>query len=300
MHRFQWLVATGLVAGAALSIKWTALATPGLIALVSFLGIPPSEKPLPLSECLLAGFLGIGLYTLIFKLHFMICSKSGPGDAWMPLSFQATLKNSAHYNPEAKRPWFVQMFAHLNWRMLESNARINVRHHWESHWYQWVVNWRGLLMFSDRDRPDKQEVQVYLIGNPFVVYTCFAFSVIFAITVLVLVRYRKQLLRGFSNQDRKYNLYMGILLLVGWLLNLLPYILVDRPAFVYHYIPGLYYAMLLSGICVEFLPPKVRVVVVVLAIIPMVWGLIYWAPWIYALPIPADQHAARRWLKRWD
>ena len=29
-------------------------------------------------------------------------------------------------------------------------------------------------------------------------------------------------------------------------------------------------------------------------------GFAYFAPWVYALPLDADQHAARRWLKRWD
>jgi hypothetical protein len=48
--------------------------------------------------------------------------------------------------------------------MLSANARIAVRHAWESLWYEWPLNLRGLLYYSKNiDDPDKTNT-VYLLG----------------------------------------------------------------------------------------------------------------------------------------
>lgn len=52
----------------------------------------------------------------------------------------------------------------LNGEMLSANARIAVRHAWESYWYEWPLNLRGLLYYSKNvDDPDKTNT-VYLLG----------------------------------------------------------------------------------------------------------------------------------------
>lgn len=49
--------------------------------------------------------------------------------------------------------------------MLSANARIAVRHAWESNWYEWPLNLRGLLYYSkNEDHPDKTN-SVYLLGE---------------------------------------------------------------------------------------------------------------------------------------
>lgn len=55
---------------------------------------------------------------------------------------------------------------------------------------------------------------------------------------------------------------IGSYLLIEYSLNLLPYVLVQRSAFIYHYMPGLMYAMLLTALAVDVLGTCSTVVLV--------------------------------------
>ena len=54
-------------------------------------------------------------------------------------------------------------YRQLNGEMLSANARIAIRHGWESKWYEWPLNLRGLLYYSKDVEPGMTET-VYLIG----------------------------------------------------------------------------------------------------------------------------------------
>ncbi len=60
----------------------------------------------------------------------------------------------------------------LNREMFEANARIDTPHHWQSKWYQWMYNGRGLLFWSVPEPGTGNMGLVYLIGNPVVVWGC--------------------------------------------------------------------------------------------------------------------------------
>ena len=89
--------------------------------------------------------------------------------------------------------------------------------------------------------------------------------------------------------------------LLGYFFNLLPYLGVVRSTFVYHYMPALVFAQILSARVFETLTPvryraaAFKVVVLVVALV-----FVYFSPWIYALPMQQEAHARRRWLPRWD
>lgn len=298
-NRFWWLTATGLVCGCSISVKWTALATPGLIAIVSFFGLHFMDDPLSLLECLWAGVMGLGLYTALFWVHFKTLTHTGPGVGFFPEEFRKTLIGEPGYDPTVKRKPFFELFVYLNKYMFTANSGITTRHHWESYWYQWVVNWRGLL-YSNTSVEGKWAA-VYLFSNPIICWSCAAFVGLFMIGFLFSIRYRDaKWLKALRRESFLYARRTSIFLFWGWLINLLPYILVDRSAFVYHYLPGLIYAQLLSGVLVDQLPKKLRAVVVVVLFSVTIAGFIYYAPWIYCTPLTSDEHAERRWLKRWD
>lgn len=88
---------------------------------------------------------------------------------------------------------------------------------------------------------------------------------------------------------------------ITYWLNLLPYLGVKRSAFAYHYMPALMYAELLTPISMDRLfGPRFMGLATSVVLATFLAGFAYFAPWVYALPLDADQHAARRWLKRWD
>lgn len=299
LQRFLWLTATGLVCGCSISVKWTALATPGLIAIVSFFGLHFLEDPLSLFECMWAGAMGIGLYVALFYVHFKTLTHTGPGVAFFPASFRKTLIGEETYDPDAVRQPFRKLFVYLNKYMFTANAGIKTRHHWESYWYQWIVNWRGLLYYNNQT--DGKWQTVYLLGNPVVVWGCGAFVGIFIIGFLMSMRYHNvKILKANTRATLRYAMRTCIFLFWGWLINLLPYILVDRSAFVYHYLPGLIYAQLLSGVLVDQLPFRLRMVVTLAAMSAVVGSFVYFAPWVYCFPLTSGQHAERRILPKWD
>lgn len=299
LRRWFWLTATGFVCGCSISVKWTALATPGLIAIVSFFGLHFLDDPLTLLECLWAGSVGIGLYCFLFWVHFKTFTHTGPGVGFFPEDFKATLIGEPNYNATAVRKPFLRLLWYLNKYMFTANAGITTRHHWESYWYQWIVNWRGLLYYNKE--VDGKWASVYLHCNPVVCWICAGAVALFILSYLLSVRYRDiKLLSPAKRESLRYAMRSCVFLFWGWLINLLPYILVDRSAFVYHYLPGLIYAQLLTGVLVDQMPRPLRYLLMVAIITASVATFIYYAPWIYCFPITSEEHANRRWLPKWD
>lgn len=299
--RFIWLTLTGLVCGLSFSVKWTALATPALVALVSFFGLHFLRYPLSIGECAWAGFVGVSLYVWFFYVFFTVHTRDGPGAAFFRDEFKRTLVGHTSYDPTASRESFWRLFVYLNRTMLATNAAIKTRHQWESYWYWWVVNWRGVLYFN-REVSAGQWAAVYLIGNPMVCWLCGA--CVFGVLMFALYVARNRdgvtCMRGRSGRPRRQALQTCMFLVCGWLMNLLPYILVDRSAFVYHYLPGLLYAQLLAGVMIDQLPRRASLVTAAVVLCATVATYAFFSPWVYCIPLTKDGHAARRWFGRWD
>lgn len=301
-RRFIWLTLTGIACGCSISIKWTSLATPGLIAIISFFGLHFLDMPLTILECIYAGVTGISIYIFSFYLHFKLMPNDGPGSAFYLDEFKKTLIGHETYDPDAPKQSFWKLFFNLNKVMMTSNMNITTRHHWESYWYQWIVNWRGLLYYNKEVPVGSGNWQsVYLLCNPLVCWFCAICVALFMLGGLAMVRFRgMKFLSGIKGRNLYHSLFTCMFLFWGWILNLLPYILVDRSAFVYHYLPGLLYAQLLSGVIVSELPKRLSFLVTFLVSIGVTAAFIFHAPWIYAYSISSAQHEARRWLPKWN
>jgi dolichyl-phosphate-mannose--protein O-mannosyl transferase len=102
-----------------------------------------------------------------------------------------------------------------------------------------------------------------------------------------------------------------VTLLFGYYINLVPYELITRSKFVYHYIPallvGMQFTVFVCDIALRWTAtagrPMLRAVVVacVAAVFVIVaWGFYYWGlPYAYGFPLSHDQHQARRWISKW-
>jgi dolichyl-phosphate-mannose-protein mannosyltransferase len=164
-----------------------------------------------------------------------------------------------------------------------------------------VVNWRGLLYYNHKEAGTNRWASVYLMCNPIVCWLCGVCVAVMTLAVLFFCRYRDiALLRGRKGGDRQRVLSTCLFLLCGWLCNLLPYILVDRSAFVYHYLPGLLYAQLLTGVMIDQLPRRTRVLLMTAVLSAVAAGFAYFGPWTYCFPLTSEQHAQMRWFGRWD
>jgi len=304
--RLVMLVVTGFVAGCALAIKWTTLATPGTIAIVSFFGCFLPRSRLSIAECIIAGASGLFIYALSFYLHFKLSVYSGEGDPFMPRSFRETLIGSPLYKKETQRKSFLDLFVYLNKEMLRANSSIKTRHPWESKWFEWPLDLRGILYYTGTS--DKKEVKMYLIGNPVVFLVCLVGTA----TFMVMLLYHLNNIRVETKTNTRNVLdatrvvlphaWFGpaLVLLGTYWLNLLPYILVERAAFLYHYIPGLFYALLLTCLVIDRLPVRVRNTLCFIICVGSLAAFMYWLPWVYATPLTSAQQAARELLPRWN
>lgn len=164
-RRYVLLFCTAFFAACALSTKWTAFVAPLAIAFISLTGLIFPYARLDVLEMLAAAAIAAFIYIGCFWLHFKLLPLSGEGDAFMRNEFQATLPGNKQYNPDAPHIPFLQSFWYLNWEMLRANSAIETRHPWESKWYEWLYNARGVL-YSDESIPGGRMERIYIIVNP--------------------------------------------------------------------------------------------------------------------------------------
>jgi hypothetical protein len=114
--RYAWLVWMGVVCGNAVSVKWTGLATPGLVALESFFGLAYLRAPVELLDGLVIAAVAFATYAWYFWLHFALLPRTGDGDGFMRAEFQRTLIGNPSYDPAAPRPPFIVTFFQVTGR----------------------------------------------------------------------------------------------------------------------------------------------------------------------------------------
>lgn len=289
--RLKYLVLTAVFGAHALSVKWTALATPALVAIVSLVGAPfPRQGRLDVAEMVLAGVIAALVYIFYFYVHFALLPNTGSGDNFMSREFRRTLIGSAIFDAAAPKPSFMTNFLYLNQRMLTASAGIKARHTWESKYYSWPVSWRGVLYYVKEESLRKRS-KVYLTANLVVAYTTVASCVAFIAYVLVMHSSRKRGMKPLTTRlsDRAC-MERGIFCLGGYFFNLLPFIFVERCTFLYHYCPALFYAELLFASLLDSLPYRLQRPVSGTFMLLSLLYFIRWSPWTYATPISREGH----------
>lgn len=249
---FFFLILTGLAAGLTFSIKWTGLAIIGIIGIVLLTKIfsqklssylESDEKQRSILVRFKEAFIGSLLllviafcvYLLPFYYHFKLLPNSGPGDAFMSQAFQQELRYGRDniYQPLT----FWQKFTELNKSMFSANASLTAQHAFSSRWYSWPVNIRPVYYWEQTgaNGHDNWQAKIYLSGNP-VLWWLAGLGIIITLLTAASKKSRRQLEPIFY------------VLLLGYFANLLPFIFINRAAFLYHYLPSLLFAFLILAL----------------------------------------------------
>lgn len=336
-ERRAWLLATAFFGGCAVSVKWTALVVPGMIAIVSVTGavFPTDGERLDVLEMLVAGVLAFSIYVASFFVHFRLLPKSGPGDLFMPCWFRSFLQNQTTCPAPGvgsvltTPPSFLRSFVYLNKEMLRANSAIEQRHHWESVPYQWLANSRGLLYYDEAgsgENASSREI-IYLLGNPalapIVLFSLFACVVWMCVTIARIITGREgaPYVGTPSKAQHAHELdedaifaqtaaaswkrrHVGVVafFLVCYGLNLFPYVAVKRCTFIYHYLPALQHGIILCALALQILVPERRYMraICCVAIMTAVSVALYvYLPWVYALPRTRGEHEALQLIPGW-
>ena len=164
--------------------------------------------------------------------------------------------------------------------MLETNLALNKTHHWSSQWYQWpFMAGRATYMYLD---PNDQNAQIWCIGTP----TVWFMALCGMITYIVLFCYRKPLCaRHFW-------------LLAGYFASYMPFILIRRVIFNYHYLIPLMFSILMGCVaCQELFGSSWPAAIFICTLNFLIF--LHFAPLTYAQPIEYSQFVRRMWFNCW-
>lgn len=308
---FAFLMLTGISFGLTASIKWTGLATFGIIAVIllakiysqkmtawlspaNYINFNPIKLNSPpkrsfknflklrfgiIQEAIISIIiiftLGFTIYVIPFYAHFNLLTKSGPGDAYMSVQWQTELKNGRQNTPNPLSFW--AKFKELNKSMYSYSANLTATHPFSSAWNQWPFDKKPIYYWYEGPTPDNNQKigKIYFLGNPILWWL--------ALGVIALT-----LIRILSKKERQKITPFMYFLILAYLANILPFIRIKRVAFLYHYLLSISFAILLLSIYLEKLWQKnkaiftalaIAIVASFIALTPLSYGWLM-SPWI--------------------
>ena len=182
--------------------------------------------------------------------------------------------------------------------MVEENE-----HPYCSKWYSWPFMIRPIgYFFSSSDAIDAfgNKIMlfkdVHLFPNPFLYW----FSTIAILTMLV--QWLKLLWRWINQGIVSHKFYLFMFILLGYFANLLPWALVSRCLFLYHYQPASVFAFLALAWYLTQLTRSESLKYKFLA-----WGILtiivvsffYWLPIQLGIDLESDAFSRRMWFQSW-
>ena len=168
-----------------------------------------------------------------------------------------------------------------------------------SQFWQWPILNVGLRMCSWEDHITKY----FLLGNPLVYWMSTASL---GVTALVVAWYLVRWQRGYkdlSTVDMEHILYSGVFPVGGWFLHYLPFVLMARVTYVHHYYPALYFAILSTGFCVDWMTwnmnAKVKLGLYSGLYAATIGLFVLFGPVVYGMQGSNKDYAYLKWFEKW-
>lgn len=147
---------------------------------------------------------------------------------------------------------FLRDFIQLNLAMMATNNALvpdyDKQDDLASSAWEWPTLHAGIRMCAwSADR-----AKYYLVGSPANTWTSSVGVILFALIVLYyLIRWQRQYNDFPASNPQKLRLFLmgGIYPMFGWGLHFMPFVVMGRVTYVHHYVPALYFAMLV--LCYE-------------------------------------------------
>jgi dolichyl-phosphate-mannose-protein mannosyltransferase len=207
---------------------------------------------------------------------------------------------------------FFKDFIQLNLAMMATNNALVPDPEKEdslaSRAWQWPTLNVGIRLCGWGDDTPKY----FLMGSPATTWPSSVGVVVFALLVLFyLLRWQRQV-NDFAGDEEKLNTFLmgGIYPMFGWGLHFCPFIVMGRVTYVHHYLPALYFAMLVFVFLLEHFTRPLRQVRSVKNTV-IYWSIyIFWCVLVvgvfyhfrhlsFGLEGPAGEYAYLEWLNTW-
>ncbi|ORX97574.1 PMT-domain-containing protein [Basidiobolus meristosporus CBS 931.73] len=201
------------------------------------------------------------------------------------------------------RSKFFKDFWHLNVAMWNTNNALvpdaDKQDDLASEPHQWPILSVALRMCSWSD----DAIKFFLVGHPIVWWS----------STLALVGFIGVVLASYIRMARKYNDWnpgewegfttVGKIIFLGWFLHYFPFYIMGRVMYIHHYFPALYFAIMMTGLLMDFLTRRqsqsVQNVIFFLAYFVIIAVFIYFAPLAFGFTGPANVMAGRQWVSSW-
>ncbi|KAF9438498.1 hypothetical protein BGZ76_007480 [Entomortierella beljakovae] len=196
------------------------------------------------------------------------------------------------------KPGFFGKFIELNKVMWNTNAGLTDSHPYDSRPSSWPLLKRGISFWG------KDQKHIYLVGNWFTWAAASTSIVLYALIRGILFLRDKRGYHDTLNGLRQYYELSGGFFFMAWGFHYLPFFLMGRQLFLHHYLPALYFGILLFSvtfdIVLKFFPRKVRLLAMVLVASIAIYVFQMYAPLVYGLEWTKSQCEASKMLRTWD
>jgi dolichyl-phosphate-mannose-protein mannosyltransferase len=213
-------------------------------------------------------------------LDFSLLTKSGAGDAFMSPGFQKTLEGSQYSdNANIQASNIFEKFYELNAEMYKANQGLTATHPYSSQWFSWPLMLRPIYYWVNGNS------RIYLLGNP-VIWWASTIAILMLIMGLIKDRWQR-----VASNKIKY-LFVG-----AYILNMLPFIGVNRVMFLYHYFTAYIFAILVLVWLISQNKNYKNIFIALL--IASAVSFVFFAPLTYGLNLSPRAYEARVWLESW-
>ena len=275
-QRWFWVIATGLMLGASISVKWTGLAyIVGLIAIAAYAWSRYRQM-------LNASQIVIGLIILPIAFYFV---------QWIP---------HLMLNPE-RDIW------ELHSQIIGFHQNLGVGktepiHPYCSPWWSWILLIRPIAYFFEV-RPQNMVQFVLAMGNPFLYwFSAIALLACLGILVASKLRFPPQILTKIFPKERSQIVWFIFYVIVSFAAHWLPWIMSRRCIFLYHYMPASVFAFaaLALGISLMWRSPLPEIQAIGSGIfVAIAIAFLFWLPIYIGLPISSVYLRMLMWLPSW-
>ena len=160
--------------------------------------------------------------------------------------------------------------------MYKVNQNLTATHLYSSKWYTWPLLQRPIYYWNGDGAPISR---IYLMGNP-IIWWASTFGILYF------------LINSFTVKNKFFWLVSG-----AYLLNMLPFVGIDRAMFLYHYFTGLIIAIIALMYFIDSLKNHKRIFAGLL--IASFAAFLFFAPLSYGLPLSDKAYNARVWINSW-
>ncbi len=297
-----YLIGSAIFIALATSVKWTGLffIFPIIIfeierAISNHSDLPKRSKSIAKSA-FIYGTSILVIYMGFFAIHFSLLRHSGAGNDFMSPEFLSTLNDTPqHSDPSIIPEKFFGKFFELNGRMFDANNSLTTKHPYSSKFYTWPFMARPIFYWEDPstklDRSGGHS-RIYLMGNP-TIYWLGTISVVLLLVYLVI-----EWLKGnLSSVPRKRSL---VFILIAFLSNFLPFILIGRVMFLYHYEAALIISIVAIAYYIDLINKKtIKIMVTASIIILSLASFLYFSPLTYGTKMSEQGYNSRAWFSSW-